>query len=242
MAGILIAVALYSVSRQNLFMENCSQDLKNSLLQAQEVKCDLEEMMLNTINISRGLADQLESRTTPESASSKPLDTFYKPVPKNAYLEVKKPVVVVSDTPLRVHELAEQMGISSRELLNRCQALGLGINHHMKMLDADQVKILKGEKAGLPEIETLAPKSPGFVPELVSSPASALEGRMLNPNRAEKPQPFSLEEIKQAHPYLAVRTLWEQGYNQKEIARILGRGQSEISLILNLTKQKQACS
>jgi len=49
-----------------------------------------------------------------------------------------------------------------------------------------------------------------------------------------------MDEIKQAHPYLAGRTPSEQGYDQKEIARILGRGQSEINLIMNLTKRKMA--
>jgi transposase len=52
---------------------------------------------------------------------------------------------------------------------------------------------------------------------------------------------FSIDELKTAHPYIAVRTMYENGYSIRQIAQILDRGQGEISLILNLAKRKQAC-
>ena len=61
------------------------------------------------------------------------------------------------------------------------------------------------------------------------------------PEVVESSLPFNQEELRQAHPYLVVPRLYRCGYDLEEIARILGRGQGEIELILNLYKKKQAC-
>ncbi len=308
MAGILIAVALYSVNRQKSFMENCSKELKASLLQAQEVKCDLEEMMLNTINMSRDLVDDLERRMKveaepepvvlsadpsmseyrAESPSAKPQAAEARPeepslpaglisrlrVPEKAGSQAlfaqqsddsspvkTMPAAVFNSRPQfsraindeapepginagaaacgpRVHELAEELKTSSKEILNICRQLGLPINHHMKVLSAEQLAALKaqwffGE-------QNAAPPQPSFPPNVAAAAAATLEKTEFNKIGSARGRQFSMDEIKQAHPYLAVRTLSEQGYDQKEIARILGRGQSEINLIMNLTKRKMA--
>ena len=39
---------------------------------------------------------------------------------------------------------------------------------------------------------------------------------------------------------MAVKTLADQAYSVKEIAKLLNRGQGEVSLILNLLNQKRA--
>lgn len=308
MAGILIAVALYSVNRQKSFMESCSKELKASLQQAQEVKCDLEEMMLNTINISRELVDDLERRikldpepesvlantqpvpeyraefpnafvrpqaaeTRPE-APSFPAGLYLRPQtpekaespvlseqkPDNGFQIKTMPAAVFNSRPQcsraaineapesrtntgaaccpRVHELAEELKTSSKELLNICRQLGLPVNHHMKVLSVEQVAAIKaqwffGEQYA-------EPWQPAGKPNVVAAAEPALEKMGFNKIDGGRGQQFSMNEIKQAHPYLAVRTLSEQGYDQKEIARILGRGQSEINLIMNLTKRKMA--
>lgn len=307
MAGILIAVALYSVNRQKAFMESCSKELKASLLQAQEVKCDLEEMMLNTINMSRDLVDDLERRmnveaepepavltvdqtmleyraesqafskaqpqeTRPEKISipagliSKPRlpemvesPDLLKKKPDAAASEVMTMPAAVFNSRLqfsatdhneapatkacagtacgpRVHELAEELKTSSKEILNICRQMGLSVNHHMKVLNAEQVAAIKaqwffGE-------QYVAPPQASFQPNIVSPIGASPEKIEFNKIGSDRGRQFSMNEIKQAHPYLAVRTLCEQGYDQKEIARILGRGESEINLIMNLTKRK----
>ncbi|MEQ8173476.1 MAG: translation initiation factor IF-2 N-terminal domain-containing protein [Syntrophomonadaceae bacterium] len=307
MAGILIAVALYSVNRQKLFMESCSKELKASLLQAQEVKCDLEEMMLNTINMSRELVDDMERRMKAEAepepavihagqsmlheyraesetgfSKVQPLETrpevpsfpaglisrpqMPEKIAISNLFEQKSeagsrmktmPAAVFNSLPQlssainhespeprtdagatcgpRIHELAEELKTSSKELLNICRQLSLPINHHMKVLSAEQVEAIKsqwffGEKY-------IAPPQPLLQSKTISA-GTTPEKNEFNQVSSERGQQFSMDEIKQAHPYLAVRTLSEQGYDQKEIARILGRGQSEINLIMNLTKRK----
>lgn len=312
MAGILIAVALYSVNRQKLFMESCSKELKASLLQAQEVKCDLEEMMLNTINMSRELVDDLERRikieaepvpsvlftaqnmllehgTNSQLTSSEvqsdeiraedPSTTVVNPkpwIPEKAagpkLFEPKPgtgsgmktiPAAVFNSRPQfpgalkhelpesrtdsnaacsqRVHELAEELKASSKELLNICRQLGLPVNHHMKVLSSEQVDAIKAQWFFGEQVVVQSKQShSSFQPEIVHASSLSSEKVGVYHGADERGQQFSLDEIKQAHPYLAVRTLSEQGYDQKEIARILGRGQSEINLILNLTKRKMA--
>lgn len=308
MAGILIAVALYSVNRQKSFLESCSKELKASLLQAQEVKCDLEEIMLNTINMSRELVDNLERRTKneaesyadalsavpsmlpeyanePETAVARVQtektspegpampaglcgprmpaklespklfkqkldpDTHIKTMPPavfNSHPQMSGPINYDTPEPRtsaggacgpRVHELAEELKTSSKELLSICRQLGLPINHHMKVLNAEQVAAIKA-KWFFGE-QYVAPQQPSFQPNAAAADALP-EKTEFNKINTDRERHFSMDEIKQAHPYLAVRTLSEQGYDQKEIARILGRGQSEINLIMNLTRRKMA--
>lgn len=308
MAGILIAVALYSVNRQKAFMESCSKELKTSLLQAQEVKCDLEEMMLNTINMSRELVDDLERRMNTEAypepavlsaAQSAPghrteaQDAFSKKevlatrpeelsLPPGLVIGSKKPgksespslpeqkpevnsniktmpaavfnsrleysSMVIGDAPElrtstgaatdpRVHELAEELKTTSKEVLNICRQLGLPVNHHMKVLSVEQVAAIKAHWFfGEQYMEPIHATSQ----QRIVAGAAPIEKSELKKAGGDRGHQFSMDEIKQAHPYLAVRTLCEQGYDQKEIARILGRGQSEINLIINLTKRKMA--
>ncbi|ADI01764.1 DUF6115 domain-containing protein [Syntrophothermus lipocalidus] len=56
------------------------------------------------------------------------------------------------------------------------------------------------------------------------------------------PLPFSIEDLRRAHPYLVVPRLKEQGLTVQEIAEVLGRGQGEVQLILDLHRRKEACS
>ncbi len=46
--------------------------------------------------------------------------------------------------------------------------------------------------------------------------------------------------MKKAHPYMAVKALADKGYSIREIAKLLDRGQGEVSLILNLVYKKRA--
>lgn len=57
----------------------------------------------------------------------------------------------------------------------------------------------------------------------------------------QKPPVLSKEDYptyRNMHPYMAVRQLHERGFSVVEISRIMGRGQGEIHLILNLSHRK----
>lgn len=247
LAVILIAVALYSGSKQKLFAEHYSRDLQASLQQAREVKCDLEEMMLNTITLSRELVDGLEVKTTASSEAEVeniPLvPTVPVPEPPQALKSKKysrRATAKTGDSKIRVYEMAEELGMNTRDFMQLCKECGFAINHHMNVMSEEQIQYFRqGRQMKQLEIED-AP-----VEEILPWEDTHLETTdepKPNPLTRRKPSPmdFTLEEINQAHPYIAVRMLSEQGFNQKEIAQILDRGQGEVSLILNLSKRKQA--
>ncbi|MDD2585229.1 MAG: hypothetical protein PHT79_00600 [Syntrophomonadaceae bacterium] len=60
---------------------------------------------------------------------------------------------------------------------------------------------------------------------------------------AEKSSPMVQEQEPDyfvMHPYIAVKTLYNNGLTVTEIAKTLGRGQGEVKLILNLCTKKKA--
>ncbi len=134
--------------------------------------------------------------------------------------ETAKPATV-SPTKggLRVYELARELNINSKELLGILDEHGYKYRSHMNVLDYD---VAENIKKVFYERESSSLEIAG------------------SEDIAEINNYFSLEEIKKAHPYLAVSILKEQGYSIKEIAKLLGRGQGEISLILNLSKKAKA--
>ena len=60
------------------------------------------------------------------------------------------------------------------------------------------------------------------------------------PNR--KALPFSIEDLRRAHPSIVVPRLWNEGYSIPEIAELLNRGQGEVRLILDLQKKREISS
>lgn len=55
------------------------------------------------------------------------------------------------------------------------------------------------------------------------------------------PLPFTIEELRRAHPYLVVPRLYERGLSVEEIAEILERGKGEVNLILDIYRKREAC-
>jgi len=189
-------------------------------------------------------------------------------------IESEGPVFVSSINPekIRIYELAREMDIPSKELLNMIKDMGISVNNHMNMLDEDQVLLVRQvitnaemnpeqeDKASvLVNNETIPAQilpSEGLAELLIDEQigqeeddlAASLEDDQLSASPitelVEKDEisqlGFSIEELKSAHPYIAVKTLHEKGYSVREIAKLLNRGQGEVSLIMNLSKKKQA--
>lgn len=244
MAGVLIMAAFYSVSRQKMYMDACSSELQDSLLQAQEVKCDLQEIMNTTLVLSQQIADNLELKNQdlsevdnavfPHIADSESFQTGSSSASSLSAGEQK-----AGHDKMRVHELADELGISSREMLQICEQMGFPIKHHMRVLNEEQIRLLRGRKYESPKSADYQEEAgPEHGPELRVIETVKNDGPPVISISRERQKEFSLEEVKNAHPYIAVRTLYEQGYNSKDIARILNRGQGEVNLILNLTRKK----
>ena len=73
-----------------------------------------------------------------------------------------------------------------------------------------------------------------------SQPAKSRVRSIERPSR--KALPFTIEELRRAHPSIVVPRLWNEGYTIPEIAEILNRGQGEVRLILNLQKGREISS
>ncbi len=59
---------------------------------------------------------------------------------------------------MRVHELAKELGVSSRELLARLEKLGISAASHMSALDEDQIRRIREDAAGKPAPTPVTPE------------------------------------------------------------------------------------
>lgn len=89
MAVILTGVALYSVSKQSMLMNGYSQELKDHIQQAQEMKNDLDLMMRDVVSVGQGIIDDIDVRQT---QWQKGFALSSQPVNRTAALEEKPPL------------------------------------------------------------------------------------------------------------------------------------------------------
>ncbi len=247
---MLVAAAIFSISKQNNDLSNCSQELSSTVIEARAVCDELEEMMVSVVNISKDITEEIDSRlNSVKSLSAPPVLTSYAEtitpdVYDNTILEPEMETDDIKTYPgrtmnkMRVYELAREVGLPNKELIQIIKELGIKISNHMNCLNEEQIRMVKKV--------------------LDSGASDKVFDRLLRQEmkgreeRAEEVMPaaeeaaairmgFSIDELKTAHPYIAVRTMYENGYSIRQIAQILDRGQGEISLILNLAKRKQAC-
>ena len=60
--------------------------------------------------------------------------------------------------------------------------------------------------------------------------------------KSRKALPFTIEDLRRAHPSIVVPRLWNDGYSIPEIAELLNRGQGEVRLILDIQKRREISS
>ncbi|MGQ9663340.1 MAG: translation initiation factor IF-2 N-terminal domain-containing protein, partial [Kiritimatiellia bacterium] len=77
---------------------------------------------------------------------------------------------------MRVHELAKELGVSSKELIERLQQLGLPVKSHMAVIPEDAIARIRSERQQLQaEPSSAAAQLAGEEP--VSSPEPATPQR-----------------------------------------------------------------
>lgn len=130
--------------------------------------------------------------------------------------EIDQNRALLNDNKLRVYELAQELNMNSNQLLALLTGLGYDYSSHMNILDDNTVQIVKN-----------------FLSFKMNDDFN------ISKTSTETNQDTSIEHIKNAHPYIAVRVLHEKGYSIKEIAKILERGQGEVNLLLNLSKKSK---
>lgn len=189
-AALLIAIALFTMSRQKAFMESYLQLFNDTLSEASLVRQDLEVMMENAVQVSETIIQDVDQ------------------------------------------SIQQWMTIREYEQ---------GMNPQIVTMPADDVSSYHQAEAVYVEAAGIDASSNHTPPEgsTVFSLAEAGKASPAASSQSHQAQEsFSLEDIKAAHPYIAVRTLYEQGYSIRDIAQLLERGQGEVELILNLTRKK----
>lgn len=146
---------------------------------------------------------------------------------------------------LKVYELARELDMSSKKLLTVLNDLGYKVSHHMKTLDENIVQRVKKILLDRPGSGSELANNDSGVQHLSLVGQAGINnehGTAHKKTASEITAEFSIDDLKNAHPYLAVHTLYEKGLSIRDIAKVLDRGQGEVNLILNLTRKKQACN
>lgn len=203
-------------------LKSYTDELSDVIAQAQDVKTDLVQLMDDALGLSQTLVDDLDARL----AGNENLKNNAALEITDRQLEQEYTDKVVKLNPgnsprIRVYDLARELHISSRELVGILQSRGLKITSHMNLIDAEQARKLVHNVNYSADINEQC---------IVQGLASGTES-----TNSEKD---FLAGLQSAHPYMAVHSLYEKGYPIWQIAKLLGRGQGEISLILNLSKKK----
>ncbi len=264
MLAIVFSVFCLTLAvRQKLQVDVYKDELGLILQEASAVKDELETIMSSTVELSKSVADNIDSR----------LNEYRQVVEQQspageASRSINLPTGLDSSKPApggrRIYEIARDMNITSKELIIIIRSQGIKVKNHLSVADpeivtsavkqANGANILPsaGIRANAGEIQTVQGDGPGETIRVV--PLQTGESQEWPPEEdayvavpgsytgVRDGMDFSMEELRQAHPYIAVRTLHERGLAVWEIAKLLDRGQGEISLILKLTGKKQAQS
>lgn len=210
---------------QRLHANAYSEELKQTVSQANSVRDELEKILENSLSVSELIIDRLDTgvgNLEYSVPSEKEALAIGESEEDGTAPSFSGPVINKTGERIRLYELARKLDMNSRELLQRLEEMGYSYSHHMNLIDPETADLIRERIAS------------GDNSVLLLTPSAEEESNRDNLASLR----FPLGEIKAAHPYLAVRSLHENGYSIKEIAQILERGQGEIELILNLTHKK----
>ncbi len=233
-ALVLAILLIFIFIIQKSHMSNYSQELKQTVLEADFIRDELEKMMENSLSISELILGRLDTEASSVNYSSSQEEDL------PAVQEMEEKMISPHLPPgekqgsapkVRLYELARELGMNSKDLIKLLNDKGYNYSHHMNQISQETAEIIKDKVL--------------WRDDPISLPDSFMEKALLSEEETttgeELPRlEFSLDELRTAHPYLAVRSLHEKGYNVKEIAQLLERGQGEVELILNLIRKKSA--
>ncbi len=227
----MCASFFYLAYKKNLW-EQFFHDFRSTVDEAHLVKGDLDRLMEKSLEVSMTVVDRIDNSINKFSSLQKKAQEAQllvqeqiqeKNTAENKTLENEiQPQIYTAR--IRVYELARELNMNSRMLLKHINALGFNISNQLNCLDAETVAAIKKGLEELPSDNEIEGK---LIP---------LPKKQHNVNDAGE----DTNDVLSAHPYIAVKTLYEQGYAIRDIAKILGRGQGEVSLILNLINKKRA--
>lgn len=238
-AILLLVLAFISLSRQKGFWEIYARDLENVVNEAQKVKEDLNLLLDSAVKISEkinnGLQDKIESEGDFKLINTANIDNST-PVNANQIANTSRKAEEKESNKIRVYEAARHLGIDSNNLIKTLQQMGYSVNNQLNTLDISILDEIKQVKPDDKIIETDTNRT------ITSLYGSSNETDAGNEKESLKQvdESYELEDLKNAHPYIAVRVLHEKGYSVKQMAKFLGRGQGEVQILLNLAYKNRA--
>lgn|GEM_PF-4876894 len=279
---VVIGISL-RIYRQKKQVKKYSQELKSTVIEAKLVCEDLTGIMEDALGVSQIIIDDIDKKIVDADHAIEDVDqkiaqatslnitvpnagNFIMREEGSDHEDSTEPGVAAQDmlgnagyalsSKVRVYNLAQEVGMSSKEMVRFIRGLGMEVVNHMNCLDDDQVMAIKKalqsvakpifkafEQVADPELYLRSDIIEISKPHLVDSDA---DSKWVNPeqllNANSSNYIISVEDLKKAHPYLAVRILRERGFSIRDIAKMLNRGQGEVSLIINLSARKRACS
>ena len=240
---IVLAVACYLVRRKSWLFSGLAE-FKNTILEARLVQDVLNTMLEKSVDISREIVMNIDSRLSRVDEEERvPDDESVNPELSTD----DSSFIIKPKAKIRIYELARSLGINSRELIYQMQAMGYSYNSPLNTLDEVTAGIIidridsqsKDEMDNLIQIEN-QPLDVCNQPSQLAQPTT-ISSQIIIDNFMEI-EDFEtwIASLKKAHPYMAVKALADKGYSIREIAKLLDRGQGEVSLILNLVYKKRA--
>ncbi|MGE5390549.1 MAG: translation initiation factor IF-2 N-terminal domain-containing protein [Deltaproteobacteria bacterium] len=243
---ILVFGSIFYMSYRKGVWERFYEEFRNTVDEAHIVKTDLHNMLDQSIGISRAMVDGLDFRLAElnqleEQARLTQLAIQQITEKRLALTEISGVMALpevyneeykeewMGEQPstgakVRVYELARELNMNSKELVVTLQELGFPVNNQLNTLDYEVTLSIR-QKLTLVQGGTAANRQG--------------RERVLSIDDYKDSESVDVEALREAHPYLAVRTLQEAGYSICDMAQLLNRGQGEINLIINLINKKR---
>ena len=240
---IALAVTCYLVWRKS-WLSGGFAELKNTILEARLVQDDLNTMLEKSVDISREMVMNIDSRLSGDEEERVPDDERVNPQLSTD----DSRFIIKPKAKIRIYELARSLGTNSRELIYQMQAVGYSYNSPLNTLDEVTAGIIidridsqsKDEMDNLIQIENQPLDVSNQQNQLTPQPTTLASQVILGNSMEIEDFETWIASLKKAHPYMAVKALADKGYSIREIAKLLDRGQGEVSLILNLVYKKRA--
>ncbi|WP_143156846.1 translation initiation factor IF-2 N-terminal domain-containing protein [Thermosyntropha lipolytica] len=233
LALLLLVLAFISLSRQKNFLENYARDLEATLNDAKKVKEDLNFLLDNAVKIAARINNELHEKINYQEE----LIDQHDKLEKSYVLENGENIA--NKKKIRVYQAAKYLGMDSKVLITILRQMGYKVNSQLNTLDVALLDKIKAIEVGNPPSDNIKNKEYNTISQFDNNENTDTVDRKDYLSEKDDIDDI-LEDIKNAHPYMAVRALYERGYTIKEIAKFLGRGQGEVQILLNLAYKNRA--
>lgn len=217
---LLLVITILSIYIHKQYLENFKNEVQDIVNEGKDIQENLEKILDQSLDVSQTILDRVEMSNLASDKNTQPLQSNEKGQKINSNKS--------NSNKIRVYQLAKELNMTSKEMVNRLNQLGLKINNHMNILEEEKANWVRD----ILKINEEMNKNTNSNKSNISLFLKRNDKNIIDVNH--------LDELKAVDPYIAVKTLNEKGYDIKEIAQLLGRGQGEVSLILNLNKTKKA--